>query len=100
MQIHSFLRRKTVPERAACVAARFVPRVAPTPEDEEALSTIRAIMGLVQAGGLPLPDATAGRRASILVRELAPLVPELMPGVLYTGAQPAVDARVDPNRRI
>lgn len=60
--------------------------MAPTPEDEEALSTIRAIMGLVQAGGLPLPDATAGRRASILVRELAPLVPELMPGVMYTGA--------------
>ena len=65
-----------------------MPKVAPTPEDEEALSSIRAIMGLVQAGELPLPDATASRRTSILVRELAPLVPELMPGVLYTGACP------------
>lgn len=64
---------------------RLVPSVAPTPEDEEALRTIRAIMSLVQTGTPAIPDGTTGRRATEIARELAPLMQELMPGILYTG---------------
>ena len=40
-----------------------------------------------QAGGLPLPDAPVSRRAGGIIRELAPLLPELLPGLMYTGMQ-------------
>ncbi len=32
-----------------------------------------------------MPDAPAGRRAAIVARELTPLLPELLPGLMFTG---------------
>jgi len=40
-----------------------------------------------QAGGLPLPDAPISRRAGSIIRELSPLLPELLPGLMFTGTQ-------------
>lgn len=55
-----------------------------SPEDQQQLQTARGIVGLVQqqqAGQPPLSPAQAQQ----LARELAPLAPQLLPGVAATG---------------
>ena len=60
--------------------------VAPTPEDEDALAVVRGLSDVLRAASLPAPDAASSGRALQLARELAPLLPELAPGLLFTGA--------------
>ena len=70
---------------------RLAPVVQPTAEDQEALYNARSLLGLVNpprpAGGVP--DPANFRRdlaqAQKLARELQPLLPELLPGILLTG---------------
>ncbi|KAK9823974.1 hypothetical protein WJX72_006718 [[Myrmecia] bisecta] len=62
---------------------RLAPAVAPTEEDEEALTTIRGILDLLAR--LPPPEPASGQRALAAWSELYPMLPELLPGVARTG---------------
>jgi hypothetical protein len=59
--------------------------VAPTPEDEDALDVVRGVAEVLRSASLPAPDVATSGRALQLARELAPLLPELAPGLLFTG---------------
>ena len=68
-------------------AGRLAPSIAPTEDDQEALTTARTLLSLLQvqpAAGLPQDPAT-WQRAAQLARELQPLLPELLPGIAVTG---------------
>ncbi|GLC71027.1 hypothetical protein PLESTF_001062300 [Pleodorina starrii] len=88
------------------VLARMAPAVAVTPEDQEALGVVRAILLLSQrlaqseaaaeraqaAAAAPAPAAGASplaqvraRRAARLANELGALLPDLAPGLAYSG---------------
>lgn len=83
--------------KPACPSCRLAPAVRLTPEDEEALGTVRALLSLLQrlqgAGGAPAATASAGdasgpmAAATGLARaagEVGPLLPELAPGLAHT----------------
>ena len=81
----------------------------PTAEDQEALYNARSLLGLVNpprpAGGIP--DPANFRRdlaqAQKLATELQPLLPELLPGILLTGAARStsfVGTDADPPRAV
>ena len=72
-------------------AGRLAPSIAPTEDDQEALTTARTLLSLLQvqpAAGLPQDPAT-WQRAAQLARELQPLLPELLPGIAVTGEPPS-----------
>ncbi len=60
--------------------------VAPTAEDEDTLATVRGVAELLRAASVPQPSGAMTRRSLRLAQELAPLLPELWPGLLFTGA--------------
>lgn len=62
---------------------RLAPAVAVTPEDEEALDVARSLLQVLGAGRQPSLDLDGIRR---FLGELAPLLPELLPGFAYTSA--------------
>lgn len=72
---------------AAIWACRLQPVVAPTAEDEDALAVVRGLTDILRSASLPAPDAATSGRSLQLARELAPLLPELAPGLLFTGAK-------------
>lgn len=89
---------------------RLQPLVAPSREDGEALDNVRAIAALLQgAAGLaafspPVATAaattpagagagTSGARAWQLVQEVSQILPELAPGILFTGEHARQEAR-------
>ena len=63
-------------------ATRLAPAVAVTQEDEEALDVARSLFQLVSSNRQPSFDLDSIRR---FISEVAPLVPELLPGFAYTG---------------
>jgi hypothetical protein len=72
--------------------SRLAPAVALSPEDEEALSTVRGILALTQrlqpGGGSPaalLPSRESVEGAVRVAGELSPLLPQLAPGLAHTG---------------
>ena len=62
-------------------ACRLQPAVAVTQEDEEALDVARTLLQAFSSGRQPGVDLTSLRQ---LFSELAPLVPELLPGFAHT----------------
>lgn len=79
------------------VLSRLSPALAATPEDREALGVVRGILALLQSGGAASAgtatsiagDASsvalqrAGQQLGGAARELAPLMPQLAPGLSY-----------------
>lgn len=59
--------------------------VAPTLEDEDALDVVRALVDVLRSASVPAPDAASSGCALQLARELALLLPDLAPGLLFTG---------------
>ena len=85
----SVTRRSTqdaeVPDRMVCVL-RLQPAVKPTEQDEEVLASVRSIVELVQDQGLlQSVDASSSAQLTQLIRQALPLLPELAPGLGYTG---------------
>lgn len=63
----------------------ITPTVRLTEEDREALHTIKYVMDAVGPRLANIPDAAiAGRNVVQATRELAPMIPELMPGIQST----------------
>ncbi len=58
----------------------------PTQQDEEVLASVRSIVELVQdQGSLQSVDASSSAQLTQLIRQVLPLLPELAPGLGYTG---------------
>lgn len=73
-----------------CLTGRLVlrlqPAVKPTEQDEEVLASVRSIVELVQDQGvLQSVDASSSAQLTQLIRQVLPLLPELAPGLGYTG---------------
>ena len=65
---------------------RLQPAVKPTQQDEEVLASVRSIVELVQdQGSLQSVDASSSAQLTQLIRQVLPLLPELAPGLGYTG---------------
>ncbi|CAL5225145.1 g7925 [Coccomyxa viridis] len=65
---------------------RLQPAVKPTQQDEEVLASVRSIVELVQDQGmLQSVDASSSAQLTQLIRQVLPLLPELAPGLGYTG---------------
>lgn len=59
----------------------------PDEEDAEALALLREVAALLEAAPPPaLGGSSRGRAALDALQELAPMLPELAPGLGYTGA--------------
>lgn len=58
----------------------------PTKEDAEVLQSVQSLVELMQTEGmLPNAGARSARQLSLLLQQLVPLIPELAPGIGYTG---------------
>lgn len=68
-----------------CVLCRLVPAVAVSAADEEALGMVRGLAELSQR--LPPLSVNSSTPATLVraARELQPLLPALLPGLLHTG---------------
>ncbi len=64
--------------------------MAPTEEDEEALATARGVAELLAASPIQALDGRSSRQIQQALTEIQPLVPELLPGVIATGTNPAL----------
>ena len=85
--MHACIFSKIMPCSANSCARRLAPAVAPTPDDAEALASVQSIVELLRTEGvLEGMDAAGSRRLALTLRQLAPLLPELAPGIGYTGA--------------
>lgn len=51
----------------------------------QALATIRALLEMVMPGGAGPGAATMGMRAARMAGEVAPMLPELLPGITVRG---------------
>eukprot|EP00955_Chlamydomonas_euryale_P025035 263578-Chlamydomonas_euryale.AAC.2 len=62
------------------------PAVALSPDDRQALCTVRALLQLAGAGAAGVPGLAAGARTAVRAAgEVGPLLPELLPGLQATG---------------
>ena len=62
---------------------RLAPALELTKDDEEALATARGLGQALASASMPLDLSPTGLQR--LGSEFGPLLPELLPGVLYTG---------------
>lgn len=69
---------------AVAMLTRLPALVELSPEDQQQLATARGVVALLQAQQAQAPPLTP-QQAQQLVAELAPLAPQLLPGVLATG---------------
>jgi hypothetical protein len=68
---------------------RIAPAVEPDAEDAEALALLREVAALLDGAPPPALAGEQGRAALAALQELAPLLPELAPGLGATGARRA-----------
>jgi hypothetical protein len=65
---------------------RLQPAVKPTLQDEEVLASVRSIVDLMSDQGLLQgTDARSSAQLTQVIRQVLPLIPELAPGLGYTG---------------
>ncbi len=73
-------------------ALRLQPAVKPNQQDEEVLASVRSIVELMQDQGLMQNiDARSSAQLTQVIRQVLPLIPELAPGLGYTGGFPLTD---------
>jgi hypothetical protein len=69
-----------------CRECRLEPAVKPTQEDAEVLTSVQSIVELMRSEGLlPNLNARSARQLSVLIQQVLPMIPELAPGIGYTG---------------
>lgn len=83
------------------LCGRFAPSLAPTKEDQEALSAARTLVGILQTqpGSRGPTDSTSLRTAVQLAQELQPLLPDILPGIAVTGEARGWDVSSRAGRR-
>lgn len=65
---------------------RLQPAVKPTEQDEEVLASVRSIVDLMRDQGLLQGmDGRSSAQLTQVIRQVLPLIPELAPGLGYTG---------------
>ncbi|KAK9843545.1 hypothetical protein WJX81_008125 [Elliptochloris bilobata] len=65
--------------------SQLAPAVEPDAEDAEALALLREVAALLDAAPAPAMAGERGRQALATLQELAPMLPELAPGLGHTG---------------